>query len=195
MSLRVCDALLSSRRCSSASILTNILTAQPPGAHLARFCQTSAEYNLTSPLFTVLDQRLDSLETDSGNLEVSVCACMVCTRCLRMSSLSNVYHTDILVALLFLRYFTQKKVRDWCGGCDNLYIKLSRSRIAQSVGLSLLLAVPLACPLTAVGRSIWLDIIPMPSQDNHLWVHNVQKTEIWGVVFRLETTPRTALSR
>lgn len=48
----------------------------------------SASLNLTSPLFTVIDSRLDSLDSDAGDL--------------------------------------QKKVQDWCGGCDNLFEKLVR---------------------------------------------------------------------
>ena len=49
--------------------------------------QTSAEYNLTSPLFTLWDQRLDSLETDSGNLEASVHVFVFERFCLPMSPL------------------------------------------------------------------------------------------------------------
>ena len=29
----------------------------------------------------------------------------------------------------------KRKVRDWCGGCDNLFVKLARSRMAQTVGV------------------------------------------------------------
>jgi hypothetical protein len=48
----------------------------------------SASLNLTSPLFTVIDNRLDTLDSDAGDL--------------------------------------QKKVRDWCGGCDHLFERLVR---------------------------------------------------------------------